>query len=371
MANRFSNRIPKAFGVWTIVLMLNSICSGLLFAQVAPETTSFKDPNGAFTVNMPAGWHVIQIPHVGQRVTILSREERTADDLKTSYDPDAELMIKLFRMNQDDLSMSRQAIVDRYLEFLTQMYKQQFNLDLEITKGEDTTINGLACSTAHTVCGNTISDMWIATSDGIFVELKSSYDRDSEASAKSVLMQLARSFRLGERAPALKSTMIKATTRSIQFAAPAGWFVKRYDNDSAEQLFVSREKVEKPEDMFQVGISMNIFKDVRKIWDLDGPVDPEQVMRAWLDITVKSTRDNNGQFFAIELTRLGGLPMLKFERGFQGSTPGVFIHEYHVTIINGLTLIDMILEAPVMEFEQYRTTFDHAIQSLQVAAETE
>jgi len=354
--------------VWSSVLVA-------LFAMaVSPVTgapqkkidlVKYTEPNQIFTLDRPAEWYVLAVPNVGQRSFIFSKQKRTAQDLTKAYKPEAELRIKLFRLNQDDMKMTREALVKRYMQYLTQVYKQlHFSLSYKIE--EDQEISDRAASRVATYCKGTETDIWITTANGIFVKLTANYDSTVKQEAQPLLERMARSFQLLPSPKPLSLVPFDIGIGDIHLQVPKKWHVNLWRQKSLAQFFISREKISKPKDMFEVGITINVFKDVTKTWGKQG-VSAGNFLSLWTKTFFKQTTDMHGKIFVFKTLDISGLPATFMERSYpyQGGCLNGFIQEYHVSVMHGVTLIDMVLEAPVMEFENYRPTFDAIIKSLQ------
>ncbi|NOZ13244.1 MAG: hypothetical protein GXO69_06300 [Acidobacteria bacterium] len=340
------------------------IVSVQLIAAQPIQISEYQDPGKIFTITVPTDWHTLYIPFSGQRVFVFSVEKMSPEKMATRYNPKAMVLIKMVRMSSADSKLSLKDLAVRYFNYLQKMHKQKgMPYNYKITG--NVKINGSLYIKTKITAGNTSMISFIGTHKGTFVELSGQADEKNKKEFLPLLQKIIHSFQYSNLPAPGPWKRVSCASGQIQLKVPSTWFVRREHSKDADQTFISREKIQKAKDIFRVGITINLFSDLRKFWKIGNHATEASLLYNWYQAMNSSMKKRNGQIYTISSRKISGLKAIYWERSYQADDKS-YIQEYHLSIIRGFSIYDFIFEAPVMEFERYRPVFDDVINSIQV-----
>jgi tetratricopeptide (TPR) repeat protein len=151
----------------------------------------------------------------------------------------------------------------------------------------------------------------------------------------------------------------------INIRYPEGWFMLEYLYKYPYQIFLSREKIEKPTDMFKVGIS--IIKWYHQSWYMS--LDKNEVDKS-LTLLMDEYNDNlsssDKKIGERKNIMLDGSKGILEEVSFFSAITGFRIRVYQIFAMKDDVVVAITLEAPEIEFENYRQAFEESIQSAKI-----
>ncbi len=162
------------------------------------------------------------------------------------------------------------------------------------------------------------------------------------------------------------TTVFSDSYKEISVSLPSSWFGKTEgDTSKTLQLFVSREKIEKPTDMFQVGMTATKVRNMSKV--VDKIKADSQIAILWVnasrDAEKNLTKAEEKQIVGFRNGIYGGFLR---EVVFQPKPEVPAIHKLEVILSANDNLIDIVFEAPETEWSKYETIYKDAIKSLHV-----
>lgn len=147
----------------------------------------------------------------------------------------------------------------------------------------------------------------------------------------------------------------------ISIRHPEDWFIREYLYNNPYSIFLSREKVEKPTDLFKVGIS--IWKFYHQSWYLElEPDDADKSLNFLIDDYNKSVTYPNKKIEAKESVVIDGAPALREEISFD-TLAGYRDRILLIYVMKDDVIVKFMCEAPETEFEQYREFFEESIKT--------
>jgi len=306
------------------------IVSMELIAAQKTGTSVFQDPGKVFSIKVPADWHMLYIPFSGERTFVFSVGKMTSEEMATGSNPKALVLVKMVRMSSADSKLALKDVAARYFKYLQEIYKQK-NLPFTYKIGESVKIKGTVYVKTRIAAGNTAIRSFVTTHGGLFVELESQADKKTEKSFLPALQQALYSFQFQNiPVPGPERTILCAGNQ-LQLKVPSAWFVRRERSKDADQTFVSREKVEKPADIFHVGITINLFSDLRNFWKIDKQAKEASLLYNWYQAMNSSMKKRNGRIYAISSQNISGLKAVSWERSYQADDKS-YIQEYHLIV---------------------------------------
>lgn len=152
----------------------------------------------------------------------------------------------------------------------------------------------------------------------------------------------------------------------ISVRYPEGWFIKEHKYNNPYSIFLSREKVENPTDMFRVGISIHKFYHQSWYLDLDNK-DSDGSINLLVDEYFKEMPNPGKEATKEKIFLSDGTAAIKGEATFSPDNY-IPIKVYVVYTMKNDVLVRIILEAPSGDFEFYRQAFDEIIATAEVFA---
>lgn len=153
---------------------------------------------------------------------------------------------------------------------------------------------------------------------------------------------------------------------AVEITYPKKWFKKEHFPQGLYQLFLSREKVEKPGDVFLVGISLvKIYRGSEVVGLRSNHPFPMAVayMQAYMK-EVESPVTKHAETIPVRTgDGIAYLSDLAFRDVYGKDIRGWIVVGYDP---KEDTVVTMNLEAPVGEFEEQRPTFDRILKSVKM-----
>lgn len=155
-------------------------------------------------------------------------------------------------------------------------------------------------------------------------------------------------------------------SRSIALMYPSEWFVKENVQPNIYQLFLSKEKVEAPGDVYLTGISLAKVPNARAAVGLSAQ-DAYGVANEWLKRYVAAINTSKTVTVAFPLTpvKVGADTGYLTELSFKDKN-GRMLHNFNVILYKDNTLVNIIMESTVEDFDQYRNLFRQIIDGMKV-----
>jgi hypothetical protein len=160
----------------------------------------------------------------------------------------------------------------------------------------------------------------------------------------------------------------KNKNNSIKLEYPEEWFVKEHDNKDRGiyQLFLSKEKVDKPSDVFLTGVTIMKVYDAKKTAGFKAK-EPKKVCEEMLKRYLEQIKTSK---FVVTVYALNPIKVGK-EDGFISELRftdkyGRLMTGYHVYLYKDDTLVTIVMESMGNEFDNYRRTFSNMLENIQV-----
>jgi hypothetical protein len=150
----------------------------------------------------------------------------------------------------------------------------------------------------------------------------------------------------------------------VEVQIPAAWYVKEVPGDESYQAFLSREKVDKPEDMFQFGVSITRVKDYRRAFKFKSsrPAD----MAGEYAQRIASGVEKSAKNLVISMpTSLVGMSAYKFQIVSGGGTDKC-LDMWLVVGIKGKEWVHALWELPCKERPSNETAVKAMMDSFKV-----
>ena len=163
----------------------------------------------------------------------------------------------------------------------------------------------------------------------------------------------------------VRLTTLNNKRGDINIRYPEGWFMLEYLYKYPYQIFLSREKIEKPTDMFKVGIS--IIKWYHQSWYMG--LDKNEVDKS-LTLLMDEYNDNlsssDKKIGERKNIMLDGSRAILEEVSFFSAVTGFKIRVYQIFAMKDDVVMAITFEAPEIEFENYRQAFEESIKTAKI-----
>ncbi len=150
------------------------------------------------------------------------------------------------------------------------------------------------------------------------------------------------------------------SNQGVQVRYPSSWFRKEHSNPPVYQLFLSREKVVKPGDVFLVGISILQIQNASAQLNLKTD-DPATAASLLVESYINNCQNPVTKHVVNKLVRVGNTDGYLTDL----STRDVFGRDSHIWLVYLLqdgVLTNIILESPKAEFSKYEPVFHRFLE---------
>ncbi len=343
-------------------LLFLIIFTGLAFAEAESKFTQFVVPDNYFELPVPDGWEFVSVEWLGERTYLFSPSKVTREELERGVDLEASFKVKISRMPEEMLSLTSKELMELNIEHLENGYRQG-GYDIQCELGEEKTLMGIDGYTASLTIDNGNPDfLFIGLQGKLAYEVQYSCDADKVAKYDPLLFKMLEGMRLLDYTKKEEVVRFKDDNNQFSLLLPRSWSMKQVDDGKVAQLFISREAIKKDDDLFKVGVTItkirqasNNFKNVRSDSDL---------VKLWGSLVLYPTEDMDMNLFEFKEAEIDGKFGFVAERSIHIKGFDFYEQEIHIILAKDDNLYNVVLEAPVMEFEAYRNIFNQAIDSL-------
>lgn len=356
----------KARWVLAIFLALAYLALGGL-ALPSPDVAAsaiLQVPYGYFEIPLPEGWHYLSLEHLAERQYFFTPEPVTQQQLQEGVDLGASFQIRILALDVPGLGSPVATMLQEDLAHRIQIYRDH-GVTLEGRPAGPEVIAGIEGETALLSQEDDEEFLFLGRKGHLLYEIDYAYKREQKDRYLPVLQQMAAGLRLLTPETPGEAGVFRDTNGSFSAELPADWYPMG-ESEPEAQFFVSRERMMSTTDAFTVGACF------RKVPGLSQRLSNYRLSTDWEAVafwTSVVTREQKG--LEQKILAIRSIPGeikagVVLERSYRFESAPYYVQELHLIRVRDDTLYEVILEAPVMEFELYRPVFDRAIQTLQL-----
>lgn len=154
----------------------------------------------------------------------------------------------------------------------------------------------------------------------------------------------------------------ESKSKGISIELPKNWNYKSIDDGKTEQMFVSLEKIKKETDMYTVGVA---FTKISRFSQSFNVQNDDQIVPLWT-YALKKQYESYHVFKPLteKQCSIGDYRGVLSEYEFQPQAGIASIHVWQMTLAHSDNLVSITFECPAVSHEQYRMTFENAMQTI-------
>ena len=345
-------------------LLLLLLFTSVVFAGKEPGFSAFTVPYDYFVISLPDGWEFLCTDWFGERNYLFSPVKVTRSEIEQGVDLEAFFKVKICRVPDNMLNLPPKELIKRNIEHMENVYKQAgYNLRGEI--GGARTIMGINGYTASLFSeeDENPSFLFLGVKGELGYQIFYGCDADKALQYNPLLLKMLEGMQLLDYASKEELTGFRDSNNQFFIKLPKSWSMKEKDDGKTAQLFVSREAIINKDDFYKVGVTITKIRNASTIFantgsDLD-------LVKQWGSIVIPPSQNIDVELHAFRGdVNIAGKTGFLVERSFVIKGFNVYTQEYRLILAKNNNLYDIVMEAPVMEFEIYREVFNEAINSL-------
>jgi hypothetical protein len=332
---------------------------------VPAELPVFREPHGYFELPVPAGWHSLVLEEPGERLYAFTPEDISPDQLRLGVDVVAILTLRVTTVSKEAARTPTADLLRLDLDHRLQGYKQH-GVAATGRPGPLFRLAGIDLASASLSQPGYDEFVAVGVQGRLFYALEYQWETRRRDEYRPLLERMAAGLRLFQPTLAGRTQRYAGAGKAFAVTLPEGWSVKERDDGKTTQFYVSREKLTTEQDRFQVGAALTRIRRFSQSVSGRKLTLPRAQAAFWSSRLLEPARVPEQAVFELEAVTVGGREGLYWERSFRSPSSEGYLQELHLVLAKDDTLYDVILEAPVAEFELYREAFRQALQSLEL-----
>ncbi len=240
--------------------LMRPLCTLLVFFSVLTMPAignaeeKFTDPMKYFSLPLPEGWHFLTVQVFGERQYIFSPGPLSLEQLMKGYDLDATFIFKVYALSDNKRKMTMDEILEKNIEYRTKVYGEH-GIVLTTNSAGPGKAAGLKGVTANISQPDEKEFLFLGRKESRLYEVHYSYKINKEGQYLPLLKAMYQGLRLNDNRYKGGTKKFKDEKKTLSIILPTKWYMKERDDGKTAQVFISREKIVKDEDQFEVGIT--------------------------------------------------------------------------------------------------------------------
>lgn len=342
-----------------IFALFTVLCSCV--ASNLPELVDFKEPLGYFQIPMPEDWNYLCAADLGSRIYIFTPQDVSADQLETVAEFEVVFLVKFSRIFERQHDQPLEEILQEYIDYQVAVFKEE-ELELEGEIMGPAKILGIDGALAKLKEPEGEGTLFLGKYGSMFIELNYACDYDKKDYYQPILDTMLEGFKLLDNKFSGEQRLWTNKRKNFSIMLPQAWHPREEVGGNIKQMFISRERLRTANDIFQVGVTVTEISSFSKL--IGRRVESEQdIINIWYGALEEVSQRVPTVIYGFQEIKGENKNGIIFERSYMQDS---FIQEYHVILAKGDTVYDVVLEAPMMEFEIYRDLFLEAIESIKL-----
>lgn len=249
------------------------------------------------------------------------------------------------------------------IEHIENAYKEAgYSIKGELGKAR--TIMGIKGYTATlTLPNESPSFLFLGLRDKLAYEIQYQCGLDLDSKYNSLLLKMIEGIQLLDYANNEELAEFSDSNNQFSIRLPKSWSATDRDDGKVAQLWVSRELIINEDDTFKVGVTITKIRNASKNFknvksDLD-------LVKQWSSLVLLPSETIMAELHSFQDgVKISGKSGFMAERSIIIKGSDFYAQEYRIILAKNDDLYEIIMEAPVMEFEVFREVFNKAINSL-------
>lgn len=346
-----------------LLLLLVIISSGTaIYAELNPQFILYKAPFNYFEIPVPKDWRVITTEWFGGREYIFSPQQITLEQFEKGIDLQTIFLVKISR--HPDGLLKNPYFNIKYLEY-ARHFNPYMGSYVQFELGPDQKIFGVEGSNIKArFPDKSTANILLALKDRLMYEFHY-YSKDSQYDTYlPVFQKMIQGMKILDYSCHEETKAFSFKVQKVQgdICLPKSWSLRQYCSDGTYKLFITREPHHNILDAFKVGVSITEIPIIQE--PLKFPSERERAIALAKKILIPSQRILALLYQYDDQITLNGCRAVIAERSYTFIGQEGFTQEYHVFIGKVATLYDIVLKAPVREFEVYSDIYWQAISSI-------
>lgn len=355
-------RRETAAAAWLAAAIL---VAGILAAPAAAvDFATFQAPHGYFELPVPKGWHFLSFDHLAERQYLFTSEAVTLEQLQQGVDLDACFAVRILGLESRHALTPLGDLLEEDLDHRIATYREH-GRKLEGRATGPQTLAGLEGTAAFLWQDDDDEHLFLGRKGHLLYEIGYSYKREKKDSYLPILQEMAAGLALLEPEPSVKTGVFRDSTGSFSVELPDEWYPMS-EGDQDTHFFVSRERVMASTDAFTVGASFRKVPRLSERLPKYRLTSDREIVEFWAGVVLQEQKGFSQKVLDIRGASIGDKGGVVIERSFHFGSAPYYVQELHLILAKNDTLYEVILEAPVMEFELYRPAFNRAIETLEL-----
>lgn len=346
-------------------LCLTLVFLGLAAAPpAAAELAAFRAPYGVFELPLPEGWHLLSFDHLAERQYFFTPEPVTLEELKAGIDLEACFQVRIMTLDSRSLRSPLADLMEGNLAHRIELYREH-GVALEGRPAGPQVLAGLAGETALLAQEDDEGFLFLGRKGHLLYEVHYSYQRKKKDRYLPVLAEMAAGLTLFDPEAPRKTTVFRDPTETFAVELPEDWYTMTGAGPGTH-FFVSRERIMSATDHFLVGVTLRKMTHLAERLPEQIRTSDQDLVNFWGAAALNEQKGFSQKLLDLRRTQVQDMTGILFERSFHFASAPFYVQELHLILARAGTLYEVILEAPVMEFELYRGTFYRAVETLQM-----
>jgi hypothetical protein len=323
----------------------------------------YQEPHGYFSLPVPAGWHSLLLEHPGERLYVFTPEDISADQLRLGVDVMAVLTLRISTISPEGAKVPAAELLRLDLDGRLRGYKEH-GVAATGQPGPPVRLGGVDLASSTIAQPGYDEFVAVGVRGRLFYALEYQWERRRQAVFRPLLEQMAAGLSLPEPVFRGETNRYESASGAFALTLPAGWAVQERTDGGTTGFRLSPEKPTPGPGQPRLGATLTRIRPFSA--NLTGrkvtiPRDQVGLRAAQL---LDPSRHAGQVVFALEEVNLDGRVGLFWERSYRSPSSEAFLQEFHLVVAKEDTLYDVVLAAPLADFELYRETFRQALQTL-------